>query len=313
MDWKKGIQYAQLVNAAYNTFLKKPVATPGFDVLATLFANDLATDASKRRNDPVSIVSMGLILQAQGGGDAVVAIRGTEGIKEWVEDAQFGDELFDRVPGAGRTEDGFTDMYKSMTIGEGAAAPKVVSGLPGVAWKRPVTSLTVCGHSLGGALATLFALDVAANAPGPFNKPIVYTYASPRTGNADFVKKYSQMVSTTYRFVDNVDLVPKLPLPDVPGLPYQHVCAEIKMDSLSLIPPRVRLQPNPVCWHILSSYVYLMSLSAGGAVLPPDDDCKPGLAALIRDILNVVEAELKDDASVKRRFAGSTGKIVRGN
>lgn len=313
MDWSKGIQYAQLVNAAYNTFLKQPVATPGFEIVATLYADDLATDASKKRRDPVSIVSIGLILQAKDGGEAVVAFRGTEGIKEWLLDAHFDDEPFDRiVPGAGRTEDGFTDMYKSTTVGQGAGAPSVVAGLANAGWKRPVTSLTVCGHSLGGALATLLALDVAANGVAPFNKPVVYTYASPRTGTTEFAAKYAQMISATYRFVDNVDLVPKLPLADVAGAPYQHVCAEIKMDSLSLIPPRVRLQPNPVCWHILSSYIYLMSLYAGGAAIPPEDDCKPGLAAVIKDILNVVEAELKDDESVKQKFAASSKRVARG-
>lgn len=315
MDWNAGIKYSQLVNAAYNAFLKKPVVTPGFDIVATLFANDLATDASKRRHDPVSIVSIGLILQAQAGGEAVVAIRGTEGIKEWVVDAHFGTETFKRVPGAGQTEDGFTDMYESMTIGHGAAAPKVVAGLANVAWKRPVTSLTICGHSLGGALATLFALDVAANAPAPFKQPTVYTYASPRTGTAEFAAKYAQLIPTTNRFVDNVDLVPKLPLPVPPDLTYKHVCAEIELDSLTLVPPRVRLQPNPVCWHILSSYVYLMSLMtvpSGGNEIPPEDDCQPGLKQLIKDILNVVEAELKNEESIKQSFAASQKLVTRG-
>jgi|GEM_PF-636904 len=304
MDWNKGILYGQLVNAAYNEFHGKPYVTPGYDVLATIYANDLATDASRRRGDPVAIVTIGLILQAQASGEAVVAIRGTQGIKEWVQDARFGDEPFERVAGAGRTEDGFTDMYKSMVMGKGVGATKLVNGLAMVAWKREVTSLTICGHSLGGALATLFALDAAANAPAAFKKPTVYTYASPRTGNPEFVAKYNQMVATTNRFVDNVDVVPKLPLTIV-ELPYTHVCAGIEMDSLRLIPPRLRLQPNPVCWHILSSYIHLMSLAAGGAVIPPEDECKPGVAVMLKDIVSLVEAELKDEESIKQKFANA--------
>lgn len=309
MDWNKAIQYAQLVNAAYNVFLGNPSPTPGFDVLETIFANDLATDASRRRGDPVAIVSMGLILQAQGSGEAVVAIRGTEGIKEWVQDAQFGLEDFKRVPGGGQTEDGFTDMYKSMTVGKGAASPAVINALPRIAWKRPVTSLVVCGHSLGGALATLLALDVAVNAAAPFRNPVVYTYASPRTGDSNFATKYAQTISTMYRFVDNVDLVPKLPMDP----PYKHVCAQIELDSLTLIPPRVRLQPNPVCWHILSSYIYLMSLYAGGPPIGPEAECAPGALALVRNILNVIEAELKDEKSVKDKFTASPRRRMGGN
>lgn len=312
MDWNKGIQYAQLVNAAYSEFLGKPYATPGYDVLATIYANDLATDASRRRGDPVAIVATGLILQAQAGGEAVVAIRGTQGIKEWVQDAKFGDEPFERVAGAGRTEDGFTDMYKSMAMGKGAGATKLVNGLAKVAWKREVTSLTICGHSLGGALATLFALDVAANGPAAFQKPAVYTYASPRTGNPEFVAKYNQRVATTNRFVDNVDLVPKLPLA-TDDLPYTHVSAAIEMDSLRLIPPRLRLQPNPVCWHILSSYIHLISLAAGGKAIPPEDDCKPGLGTLLKDVVSLVEAELRDDESIKQKFASATRNNLGGS
>lgn len=312
MDWNKGIQYAQLVNAAYSEFLGKKYATPGYDVLAKIYANDLATDASRKRGDRVAIVSMGLILQAQDGGEAVVAIRGTEGIKEWVQDAKFDDEPFDPVPGAGRTEKGFTDMYGSMAIGKEVGATKLANGLAKVEWKRGVSSFTICGHSLGGALATLFATDATANAPAEFRSPTVYTYASPRTGNPEFVAKYNQLVATTYRFVDNVDLVPKLPV-TTPELPYTHVCAAIEMDSLRLIPPRVRLQPNPVCWHILSSYIYLMSLYAGGTPIPPEDDCKPGLLALGKDILNIVHAELKDDERIKQKFASSERRIFTGN
>ena len=71
-------------------------------------------------------VSMGLILQARGG-DAVVAIRGTEGIKEWVQDAKFGARPFSFVSGAGNTEDGFTAMYESMTVGQGAVSHQLRS------------------------------------------------------------------------------------------------------------------------------------------------------------------------------------------
>jgi|SRR5271169_2613319 len=297
MDWNKAIQYAQLVNAAYDDFAGKVPVTPGYDVVATIYANDLATDRNPGRGK--TRVKMGLILQAEAGGDVVAAIRGTEGIKEWVQDAQFLDEPFTFVAGGGRTEDGFTDMYRSMTVEEGAGAPSVVKFLGTFAWKRVASSLTICGHSLEGAIATLLALDAAANAPAPFNNPTVYTYASPRTGNHDFAVKYHETVTTTYRFVDTVDLVPKLP-----GIfPYRHVTDAILLDSLTLIPPRVRLQPNPLCWHILSSYLYLISLYSGGAMLKPEAECAP--AGVIEDILGKIETELSDQKSIADMFTAS--------
>jgi len=304
MDWNKAIQYAQLVNAAYDVFAGKAPITPGYDLLATLYANDLATDSNPERGN--TRVKMGLILQAQDGGEAVVAIRGTEGIKEWVQDAQFLDEAFTFVAGGGRTEDGFTDMYRSMSVEEGLGALSVVRTLGTVGWKRNVSSLTICGHSLGGSIATLLALDVAANAPVPFNNPTIYTYASPRTGDHDFAVKYHQTVTTTYRFVDTVDLVPKLP-----GIfPYRHVTDAILLDSLTLIPPRVRLQPNPLCWHILSSYLYLMSLYSGGAALNPEGECAP--AGAIEDILGKIETEMNDQKSIADMFTASARRNIGG-
>jgi Lipase (class 3) len=305
MDWDKAIEYAQLVNAVYDVFAEKPPITPGYDLLATIYANDLATDANPERGN--TRVKMGLILQAQDNGEAVVAIRGTEGIKEWVQDAQFLDEPFTFVAGAGRTEDGFTDMYRSMSVEEGLGALSVVKSLGTVGWKREVSSLTICGHSLGGAIATLLALDVAANAAAPFNNPTAYTYASPRTGNHDFVVKYHQMVTTTYRFVDTVDLVPKLP-----GIfPYRHVTDAILLDSLTLIPPRVRLQPNPVCWHILSSYLYLISLYSAGAVMTPEAECAP--VGVIEDILGKIETELSEQKSIADVFTASPRRNMGGS
>lgn len=304
MDWNKAIQYAQLVNAAYDDFAGKAPVTPGYDAVATIYANDLATDRNPGRGN--ARVKMGLILQAAAGSEVVLAIRGTEGIKEWVQDAQFLDEPFTFVAGGGRSEDGFTDMYRSMTVEEGAGAPTVVKFLGTFAWKRAVSSLTVCGHSLGGAVATLAALDVAANAAAPFNNPTVYTYASPRTGDHDFAVKYHETVTTTYRFVDTVDLVPKLP-----GIfPYRHVTDAINLDSLTLIPPRVRLQPNPLCWHILSSYLYLISLYSGGAVLNPEVECAP--VGTIEDILGKIETELNDQKSIADMFTASVRKNMGG-
>ena len=54
------------------------------------------------------------------------------------------------------------------------------------------TKLVVTGHSLGGAMATLFAMDLVVN-EGVSDVSLV-TFGSPRVGNAafsDFVNKHS--------------------------------------------------------------------------------------------------------------------------
>src|SRR6202007_3386561 len=86
-----------------------------YTVITTVYANDLATDMNPVRGS--AIVSIGLIFQATGTGDVVIAIRGTEGILEWIHDAVFLQVTCPFLAGAGHTEDGFTAMYNSLRTG----------------------------------------------------------------------------------------------------------------------------------------------------------------------------------------------------
>lgn len=276
MDLNQAIRYAQLVNAAYaigptnltnSAGTSVPTDTPTHDVVATIYANDLATDMHPENGN--NRVSIGLILQASGSGDVVIAIRGTEGIHEWIHDAQFLPTPCPFMPAAGNTEDGFTDMYNSLRVGVDAGAPTVVQALPKLAFKRTVTSLTICGHSLGGALATFLALDIAVNAVNFNFSPIVYTYASPRTGDSQFVTLYNHVVPNTFRIANRVDLVPKLPLPPL----YEHVLGLFDLSSITLTPPTVLVKPEIPCLHILTTYLHLLSLQAGGTPLPLQQEC----------------------------------------
>lgn len=59
----------------------------------------------------------------------------------------------------------------------------------------------ICGHSLGGAMATL--------ATSRFSKvDALFTYGSPRVGTRSFVKSFN---TPHYRHVNNNDIVPKVP------------------------------------------------------------------------------------------------------
>jgi hypothetical protein len=164
-------------------------------------------------------------------------------------------------------------MYNSLRTGTDAKSPTVVADLPNRKFPRAVTSLTICGHSLGAALATLLALDVAVNAVDTdFNfPPSVYTYASPRTGDSTFVNLYNHAVPDTVRIANRVDLVPKLPLPPL----YEHVLGLFDLSSITIIPPKFLIKPDIACQHILTSYLFLMSLQAGGKPLPLNKECVP--------------------------------------
>ncbi|WP_143310080.1 lipase family protein [Chitinophaga vietnamensis] len=69
----------------------------------------------------------------------------------------------------------------------------------------------ITGHSLGGALASVFALHLKTSIVYPANWS-VYTFASPSVGDQGFVSYYnnefSDGISSAYRIYNNCDLVP---------------------------------------------------------------------------------------------------------
>ena len=80
----------------------------------------------------------------------------------------------------------------------------------------------VTGYSLGGALATLAALDIKLTfGRRPWGiRVTMYNFGSPRVGNASFAKYYNRNVVDSHRVVHSGDVVTMLP-PWVTG--YKHV------------------------------------------------------------------------------------------
>lgn len=69
--------------------------------------------------------------------------------------------------------------------------------------------LWITGHSLGGALCSLYAGMLMENGIDVYG---IYTFASPRPGNAKFASKLNEKVKAPHwRVVNSGDLVPHLP------------------------------------------------------------------------------------------------------
>lgn len=269
----ENIPTTDLDNRAGQTINISYVAASGpidinYKVITSFYGNDLATQLNPGRGD--QIVSFGLVLQAPNN-DVVIAIRGTDGIWEWIHDAEFLQVPCPFLAGAGNTEDGFTALYKSLRMTTDLPSTTLVNALATLPFNKPIGYVTIIGHSLGGALATLLALDVAANTT--FKNPIVYTYASPRTGDSAFVTKYNSIVPNTARIANRVDLVPKLPTPPF----YDHVLGLYEVNPVVFLPlpPKILVRFDPLCEHHITTYLYLLSLQGGGTVLPLDTDCDP--------------------------------------
>ena len=114
-------------------------------------------------HDDQGAVPFGFVARERKTNNLVFAIRGTEGDIEWAEDLFEADQIACPVANSqGMVHTGFGNIYETLTyqpatsntltppaIGSGDKLSQVVSG---------ATSVSITGHSLGSALATLLAL-----------------------------------------------------------------------------------------------------------------------------------------------------------
>ncbi len=125
--------------------------------------------------------------------EVVVSFRGTESFQDWLTDAKF--RMVDSA--IGKIHRGFTDaLYEVFN--------ELVNTVE--EFLDDEQYLYITGHSLGGALATLFAIIVDEDLDG------VYTFGSPRVGNRAFKKAYdSKLKGISFRYVNNNDIVTRVP------------------------------------------------------------------------------------------------------
>ena len=127
--------------------------------------------------------------------------------------------------------------------------------------KVPRRSFVVTGHSLGSALATLFVMENKDK--NKFDISTICTFASPRVGNAEFVRQFNLLPLDSWRIVNRQDIVPKLPL-HIPVLfGYEHVATSYAFSSEGVV------KRNPGCWHAMSTYLHWLDPMIG-----VDAECK---------------------------------------
>lgn len=148
----------------------------------------------------------------------VIAFRGSQQPKDWVNDF---DGWHTVIPYGNfesdiRVHQGFLKCYKSVR-------DEILCYIE--AKKDKIKNIYVTGHSLGGALSLLCAVDVQYNTSVI---PVVYTSGAPCVGNKAWAESYNRRVPATTRTYARCDVVPKLPpwwfLLRVSG-GYKHVSA----------------------------------------------------------------------------------------
>lgn len=246
-------RYGAFVQSAYLLFDSAPTSftppiTPsvqfpaGYEIAFYLTAVDKFAEESERE-------FYGFVAQSTSTAEPthyVVAIRGTDKIIEWFIDAEFIPTQFAEVPAAGHVEDGFYSVYKSLAgLTPDGKTPVDLHAF--LRQQAPAANVVITGHSLGGAVANLLALDAAVNLGATALS--LYTLAAPRTGFGAFAALFAQKVPNHFRIFNEPDLVPK-----VPPL-YDQLGPGLEIDSKT----NAAIKHSILCYHSLASYLRVLN------------------------------------------------------
>jgi len=293
LDTAKAFFYGRFVLAAYHMFADpqggdplrpEPAGIPdGYELGAWIHMSDFVLDLEEPKF--YGIVAHGI----QDPDSRVIAIRGTEHLIEWLDDAFAIPIAFRQVPSAGRVAAGFDRIYSTLKVIKrtlpseraemartGApATPQTFSGSfaeqleqlalsreaargvapsPAEGRGRRQRPTVVTGHSLGGALTTLFVMENASKQK--FDIATLCTFASPRVGTQQFVRLFDQLPIDSWRIVNSLDVVPRLP-PRIPiVLDYDHVEAECAFSSAGFA------KNGLAAWHAMETYLHWLDNSS---------------------------------------------------
>jgi triacylglycerol lipase len=198
------------------------IAMAGWTVVGYLTAQDAVfpdTGALDRtlRVDPIKRVFFGFLARNNVDQNSyVAAIRGTDGLVEWVIDAEFLAIPHPRHPGA-TVEQGFWNIYQTMSLADPATGLTTHQNAgEGIEELVGSGTIVVAGHSLGSALATYLAEDLSERLP---KKVSACLFASPRTGNSMWTTLFDSNVGDYRLFNYVLDIVTHVPLLNFSFLP----------------------------------------------------------------------------------------------
>lgn len=178
----------------------------------------------------------------------VAPIRGTADAAEWAIDGQF-------IPvpyhAGGMVEEGFNRLYQSAAyrpVSPGAPDAPLVSG---IARAVGAGSLTVLGHSLGAAVASLATLDFALL--HGFGERVRGRFlCSPRPGDGAFADTFARFVGDAAGYILPDDVVPKVPA----GFGYTHLhCTNVVGPDIA----QSVIRDSRACFHHIYSILSAMN------------------------------------------------------
>ena len=149
--------------------------------------------------------------------EAAVVFRGTvsTSIKDWILNLNVSKPSdYDKCAACG-VEGGFLHGWRSLE-------PAILTNLQSLGF-GPGSTLHVTGHSLGAAMATLAAFELADKG---YRVATQYTFGQPRVGNAAFANLFQSTLGASgqFRVTHYHDPVPHVPLED---MGFYHTTTEV--------------------------------------------------------------------------------------
>lgn len=144
----------------------------------------------------------------------VLVFRGTQTQAEWLKNLNANQRQYVNLAGElqGEVDEGFFQLTNELTPALSATVKQL----------DPTIPFYITGHSLGAAVATLAALEIAQKVPQLRERIQLYTYASPRVYSPTLAQIHSQLIPNSYRIVNLGDTVPLVP-PVTIGNSYVHI------------------------------------------------------------------------------------------
>ncbi|CAB4261923.1 unnamed protein product [Prunus armeniaca] len=108
---------------------------------------------------------------------------------------------------------GFLSAYDSVRIRIISLMKLAIGYIDDLAEPLHKWHVYVTGHSLGGALSTLLALELSSSqlAKRGVISVTMYNFGSPRVGNKKFAEVYNEKVKDSWRVVNHRDIIPTVP------------------------------------------------------------------------------------------------------
>jgi hypothetical protein len=168
-------------------------------------ANDMqALDEEANRSVVAGAVAnpggFGFVARVKNTDEFLVSIRGTQTPEEWAKNFTAVPNPWSEVPGFGFVHLGFEQLWRRVrgSVFQGLRnAPKGAR-------------ITIVGHSLGGAMATLGAADIKRNLGRDVNVDL-WTVGCPRVGFMRFRNNFNNLIPKNFRVVNQGDVVPHVP------------------------------------------------------------------------------------------------------